>query len=278
MRILLCLALAAPLLAADATADLLAAAVKGDVGRIQYLLQHGADVESADKNGRTALMMAAQHGRAPAVSALLAAGAKAGARDRSGLNAYAIALFEPAGRGDHDAALAELPKPPRFRLSAIAGWSPTRLVSSCFQQREQIVQRIGLLKPDESLLRELQAFIKSSGKGLAELVSVDAKNIQPLRPGPANGADGVLLMEIQPGSACAGGTGDTLTFEIDLQVFRAQGGQPLLHKSLGGGFKGMRGLVVANSNQYQPVYETWMKTQAGPIYWAAVEALMRSAQ
>jgi hypothetical protein len=84
-------------------------------------------------------------------------------------------------------------------------------------------------------------------------------------------------MEIQPGSACSGGTGDTLTFEIDLQVFRARDGQPLLHKSLGGGFKGMRGLVVANANQYQPVYETWMKAQAGPVYWAAVEALMRSA-
>lgn len=277
MRLLLCLALAGSLWAADVTADLLAAAAKGDVPRIQYLLQHGADIESADKNGRTALMISAQHGHAGAVGTLLAAGAKPDARDRSGLNAYAITLLEPAGHGDHDAALAELPKPRRFRLSAIAGWSPARLVSSCFQQREQIVQRIGLLKPDESLLRELQAFIKSSGKGLAELVSVDAKNIQPLQPEAANGADEILLMEIQPGSACAGGTGDTLTFEIDLQVLRAQDRLPLLHKSIGGGFKGMRGLVVANANQYQPVYESWMKAQAGPIFWTALEALMKSA-
>jgi Ankyrin repeats (many copies) len=278
MRILLCLALAAPLWAADYTVDLLAAAAKGDVSRIQYLLQHGADIESADRNGRTALMISAQHGHATAVGALLAAGAKPNARDRSGLNAYAIALLEPAGRGDHDAALAALPRPQRFRLSAIAGWSPARLVSSCFQQREQIVQRIGLLDPDTSLLRELQTFIKSSGRGLAELVSVDANNIQPLRPQAAEGADAVLLLEIQPGSACAGGTSDTLTFEIDLQVLRARDRQLLLHKSLGGGFKGMRGLVVANANQYQPVYESWMKAQAGPIFWAAVEALMKSAQ
>jgi hypothetical protein len=277
MRFLLCLALAAPFWAADSDSDLAGAAAKGDVLRIQSLLQHGADIESADKNGRTPLMIAAQHGRAPAVSALLAAGAKADARDRSGLNAYAIALLEPVGHGDRDGALAALPKPSRFRLAAIAGWSPARLVSSCFQQREQIVQRFGLLKPEEGLLRELQAFIKSSGRGLAELVSVDAKNIQALRPEPAEGADGILLMEIQPGSACSGGTGDTLTFEIDVQVFRAQDRQLLLHKSLGGGFKGMRGLVVANANQYQPVYESWMKAQAGPVYWAAVEALMRSA-
>jgi hypothetical protein len=151
------------------------------------------------------------------------------------------------------------------------------LVSSCFQQREQIIQRIGLLKPDESLLRELQAFIKSSGHGLAELASVDAQNIQPLRPEAAEGADGILLLQIQPGSACAGGTGDTLTFDIDLQVLRAQDRHLLLRKSLGGGFKGMRGLVVANANQYQPVYETWMKAQAGPIFWTALEALMKSA-
>jgi Ankyrin repeats (many copies) len=278
MRMLLCLSLAASLWAADATADLLAAAAKGDVPRIQYLLQHGASIESADKNGRTVLMIAAQHGHAAAVRALLAAGAKPDARDRSGLNAYAIALLEPAGRADHDAVLQALPKPPRFRLSAIAGWSPARLVSSCFQQREQIVQRIGLLNPDTSLLRELQAFIKSSGRGLAELVSVDANNIEPLRPQAAEGADGILLLEIQPGSACSGGTGDTLTFEIDLQVLRARDRQLLMHKSLGGGFKGMRGLVVANASQYQPVYESWMKAQAGPVYWAAVEALMRSAQ
>jgi hypothetical protein len=278
MRILLCLALAASLWAADATADLFAAVAKGDVPRIQYLLQHGANIESTDKNDRTALMIAAQHGYTAAVEALLAAGAKPNARDRSGLNAYAIALLEPIGRGDHDAALQALPKPTRFRLSAIAGWSPARLVSSCFQQREQIVQRIGLLNPDTSLLRELQAFIKSSGRGLAELVSVDANNIQPLLPQAADGADGILLLEIQPGSACSGGTGDTLTFEIDLQVLRARDRQVLLHKSLGGGFKGMRGLVVANANQYQPVYESWMKAQAGPIFWAAVEALMKSAQ
>jgi Ankyrin repeats (many copies) len=277
MRAMVCLALAPVLWAADPAADLFAAAVKGDVPRIQYLLQHGADIESADKNGRTALMLAAQRGQAAAVAALLAAGAKPDARDRSGLTAYAIALFEPAGRADHDAALHALPKPPRYRISAVAGWSPARLVSSCFQQREQIIQRFGLLKPDESLLRELQAFIKSSGRGLAELASVDAQNIQPLHPDAAGGADAILLLEIQPGSACSGGTGDTLTFDIDLQVLRGEDRRLLLRKSVGGGFKNMRGLVVANASQYQPVYESWMKAQAGPIFWAAVETLMKSA-
>jgi hypothetical protein len=277
MRLLLALSLAMLARAADPSADLLAAAVKGDPARIRFLLQHGADIEAADKNGRTALMLAAQHGHPDAVSALLAAGARPNTRDRSGLDAYGVALLDPAGRGDRDAALKLLPKPTRSRLSVIAGWSPARLVSSCFQQREQIVQRIGLLHPDEGLLRELQAFAKSSGRGLAELTGVDARNIQPLRPEPAGNADAILLLEIEPGSACTGGNGDTLTFDIDLQVFRAADRQLLLHKTLGGGFKNMRGMLVANPNQYQPVYEAWMKPQAGPIYWAAVEALLKSA-
>ncbi len=276
MRALVFIAAAALAWAADPSLDLLAAAAKADAARIQYLLQHGANIEAADKNGRTPLMIAAQHGNAGAVSTLLAAGAKTDARDNGGLNAYGVALLDPAGHGDHDAALAALPKPPRSRLAVVAGWSPARLVSSCFQQREQIVQRIGLLHPDESLLRELQAFAKTSGRGLAELVSVDAKNIQPLRAQPSDAADALLLLEIEPGSACSGGAGDTLTFDIDLQVMRASDAKLLMRKSLGGGFKGMRGLMVSNANQYDPVFQSWLKPQAGPIYWGAIEALMRS--
>jgi hypothetical protein len=34
---------------------------------------------------------------------------------------------------------------------------------------------------------------------------------------------------------------------------------------------------VENAAQYKPVYEAWMKAQAGPIYWAVVETLLKSA-
>ena len=268
---------AVALWAVDLSPDLLAAAARGDVPRIQSLLSQGADVESADKNGRTPLMLAAQHAHTDAVKALLAAGAKADARDHGGLNAYAIALLEPAGRGDRDGVLAALPKPPRFRLAAVAGWAASGLISSCFEPRNALLQRVGLLKPDESMLRELQAFIRSSGRGLAEMVSVDARNVQPLTA-PAEAAanaDASLLLEFEPGSACTGAA-DTLTFDIDVQVLRAKGGAVLAHKPIGGGFKNMRAATINNTAQYKPVFEAWLKQQAGPVYWAAVEALLRA--
>ena len=45
----------------------------------------------------------------------------------------------------------------------------------------------------------------------------------------------------------------------------------------GGGLKGLRAQTVENAAQYKPVYEAWMKAQAGPIYWAVVEVLLKSA-
>ncbi len=265
-------------LPAQAPDELLAAAAKGDVRRIEALLRQGADVESVDKNGRTPLMLAAQRGHIDAVKALLAAGAKPAARDRGGLNAYAIALLEPAGHGDREAVLAALPKPPRFRLAAVAGWAASGLVSSCFEPRDALLQRVGLLEPDESLLRELQAFIRSSGRGVAGLVSVDGRNVQPLAapPNAAANFDATLLLEFEPGSACTGAR-DALTFDIDVRVMRAGDGAVLAHKSIGGGFKNMKAIAIDNAAQYGPVFDAWLKQQAAPVYWAAVEALLRAA-
>jgi hypothetical protein len=134
-----------------------------------------------------------------------------------------------------------------------------------------------LMRPDESLLRELQAFATSSGKGLLQLVHADAKAVEPLQPEPVDDADAIVTLEIEPGAACSGGTADSLTFAINVKVFRARDRLLLLQKTLGGGLKGMRAQTVENAAQYKPVYEAWMKAQAGPIYWAIVEALLKAA-
>ena len=55
--------------------DLLKAAEKGDLQKIQQLLDRGIDVNVQDDDGRTALYVAAKNGRSQSVSALLEAGA-----------------------------------------------------------------------------------------------------------------------------------------------------------------------------------------------------------
>lgn len=60
------------------------AAGRGDVEAIRLLLGHGAAVDAPDKSGWTPLHVAASQHRAGAVRALLAAGADRGARTRAG--------------------------------------------------------------------------------------------------------------------------------------------------------------------------------------------------
>ena len=37
---------------------------------------------------------------------------------------------------------------------------------------------------------------------------------------------------------------------------------------------GMRGEVANNANQHGPLFESWAKSQAGPIWWAVLTALL----
>src|SRR4051812_39012109 len=94
MRLFVLIALlSATAFSADLGPDLLAAARKGDARQVQELLDRGAPVNAADKNGRTALMAAASRGHADVVRVLLAKGAKTDARDKQGDTAYGLALL-----------------------------------------------------------------------------------------------------------------------------------------------------------------------------------------
>jgi ankyrin repeat protein len=69
-----------------ASSELGDAAAKGDVDRVQELLAAGADVAQVDEEqGMTPLMLAARHGHADVVRALLQAGAPWNALNPSGL-------------------------------------------------------------------------------------------------------------------------------------------------------------------------------------------------
>lgn len=57
------------------------AALQGGLDRINVALEGGEDVDAADGNGFTALMLAAKYGHAAAASLLLARGAKVNKRN-----------------------------------------------------------------------------------------------------------------------------------------------------------------------------------------------------
>lgn len=69
----------------------LSAARAGDVGEVRVLLAAGADVNGADPDGRTALMVAAGRNDEGLVELLLEAGADTGKRDAEGVSALTIA-------------------------------------------------------------------------------------------------------------------------------------------------------------------------------------------
>ena len=67
---------------------------------------------------------------------------------------------------------------------------------------------------------------------------------------------------------------DRLKMPVHAQLSLA-GGKSVLDRGFGEGVKvGMKTESATNANQHGPLYEAWAKSQAGPIYWAVVEALL----
>jgi hypothetical protein len=255
-------------LAAVPPDDWLAAAKKSNTDRVEALLKAGADLEAKDKDGRTALMLAAQYGRADTVRLLLAKGANADARDRRGWNAYMLALLSPSGgiiiHTVHDNVLKLLP-PPHLRLAADARWAPgASFFSSCFMRPEDLARHMDGVRPDALVLEAFRDYVFSSGRGLVELAQAPA------------GADAELSLLVEPGVTCVQQS-DRLSMSIHVRLLRPPDQSPLLERTYGGGMKmGMRGEPAANPTQYPALYQAWAKSQAGLIYWSVIEALMRS--
>jgi len=247
----------------DFSGDLLQAVLRGRNDQVKAFLDDGANLEAADTNGRTPLMLAAQHGQAATVELLLGRGANAAARDRDGATAYVLALFNPAGHGNHEAVLKLLPTPPRPKMAIDVKWSSIKLVSSCFGAREDLARTVDGLHLAEQFLRAFGAYAQSAGRSLVELVGQPAD------------ADGLLSVELQPASACVAGTGDHLSLSMEVRILREPGGETVLQKTFGGGLKGLHAQTAANLEQYAPIFEPWIKPHAGPIYWAAAGELYR---
>jgi hypothetical protein len=268
-----------PLLAAENSIELLDAAKKGKTAQIEQLLAKGADLESADRDGRTPLMLAAQYGHVPTVRLLLDKGAKPGARDAQGWNAFMLALLAPSGgvvHTPHDAVLKLLPQPKRFRLAIDASWSPGKeLFSSCFMRPADLSQHLRQIRPDALVIEALQHFAQTSGRDLMVIASADARGTSDIssKTTPAD-VDAVLTLQVEPGVTCVQQS-DQVSMIIQATLSRPQGQQGGFEKTFGAGMKtGMRGEVATNANQHGPLFASWAKSQAGPIWWAVLTSLL----
>ncbi|HEV7867509.1 MAG TPA: ankyrin repeat domain-containing protein [Chthoniobacteraceae bacterium] len=86
---------------------------------VDLLIEHGASCEKLDAQGRTPLLVAAQHGNAGGLEALLASKAKTDPRDREGLTALHLAAKGPTVADD------DSEKPGAIPELAAGGYGPT---------------------------------------------------------------------------------------------------------------------------------------------------------
>jgi hypothetical protein len=272
-----------PAIAADSSEDLLEAAKKGRKDQVEALLTKGAALESADKEGRTPLMLAAQYGRTSTVRLLLAKGARPDARDSRGWNAFMLALMAPSGgvvHTTHDAVLKLLPQPARLRVAVDAAWAPGKATfSSCFMRPEQLEQHIRDIRPDSIVVDAFQRFATASGRDLVAIVHAGVHGMGAIEnAGPPDDADALLTLRVEPGVACVQQS-DQLSLPIHARLVRKADQSPVFEKDFGGGVKtGMREELAANPNQHAPLYEAWAKSQVGPLYWSVLAALMQSTK
>jgi hypothetical protein len=243
-------------LAADPGAELRNAAKKGQTARVAALIGKGAAVESADKIGRTALMMAAEKGHAETVKLLLDRGAKAEARDKDGWTAYGLAVIE--GR---DEVVKVFPVQPPIAAALDVKWGPDNVYASCFMKPDQLADHLAGVQPDRMVAAAVGDYAALQGKGIAKIVE--------------GGEQVTVAVKVRPAISCLQQqTLDNVSMAIDVKVLR--GSDVLLEKTFGGGLKGLKARTVSSPAQYAPLFSDWAKAHAERIYWAAVEAWLRA--
>jgi ankyrin repeat protein len=85
----------------ERTAEFLEAAAHGNAGQLRAMMQQGLAPDSADYDGRTALMLAAGHGHLEAVQLLLSAGADPSRSDNLQVGLFTLLLLLAASTSTH---------------------------------------------------------------------------------------------------------------------------------------------------------------------------------
>jgi hypothetical protein len=152
------------------------------------------------------------------------------------------------------------------------------MVSSCFLGREELTRLVTELHPDALAVGALADFARANSKGAVDLVRSDAQGptaaVNVAAPAPSD-ADAVIMLAARPVLSCYRQS-DLLSLAIDVRVLKAASGTPVLEKTYGGKLLGS--IQVTSPAQYRPLLEKWSKNHAGPIFWAALRALLRQPE
>jgi ankyrin repeat protein len=124
--------------APSSDAALIAAAEAGDLGRVEQLLERGANVRARDRGGRTALIAAAFGNHVDVARVLIAAGADVNAKDDTIQSPYLIATSEV---GD-DPRLLELTLDHGAKVDDKDSYNGTGLIRAAERGFPRIVRRL----------------------------------------------------------------------------------------------------------------------------------------
>ncbi len=125
------------------------------------------------------------------------------------------------------------------------------------------------------MIEALQHYALASGRDLMAIVSADARGTSdiPGKSAPAD-VDAVLTLQVEPGVTCVQQS-DQVSMLIHATLTRTQAGHDGFERTFGGRMKtGMRGETANNANQHGPLFQSWAKSQAGPIWLAVLTALL----
>lgn len=275
----ICLMASSGMWAADLGKELLDAAMQGHAPAVAALLAKGAPIESKDKNGRTALMLAAQRARVEVVQVLLAKGADASARDASGTTAWMLSVFPGNGKKESsNEAIKLLPKPPRPKIAIEATWSTDHLYNSCVMGLEPLTRLGNEIQLDVLAVSAFRHYALNSGKELLEIGEANGRGVGKPEDSAFTGSDGVLILTVHPAASCVQQqSADRLGLTFELQLLRSKDRAVLARKSIGGGgLKALGAPLVTGQSQYLPVYAQWVKDYAEQAYWVVAEAWYRS--
>jgi len=265
IRTWLLFACAATVWAADTGPNILTAAKKGQTALVRSLLEHKAPIEARNRDGRTPLMLAAEHGHADTVALLLSRGADPAARDKQGWTAWALALFSSGAARER--ILKALPAPRPWTLALRSELAPDNLYSSCSMSPPQLQQFVAGLHLETAVLNEVRAAASTPPEAPVTLVPPDT----------ADGANAVALLRVRPQASCVQQeSADSLSLAIDVTV--TAGNETILEKTFGGGLKGLHARRAASPAQYQALFADWAKAHAGAIYQGIVAALLKSGK